>query len=164
MPWNGENRTGTAQHLFNFNVGRLFRASGRRQAATRSGFDPIRPVTAPVGAGNFLLDAARRIRRLKHRRGDAGPFLTEPVGGRRWVLIDFDKVPIPAHIDLVEDPVGAVEYFVGLLPDEFREVSYHWELSSSAGMGDPDVLSAHLWFCLDRPITEAELRRWARDD
>jgi hypothetical protein len=104
----------------------------------------------------------RRVRRLKHRKGSAGPFFAEPVGGRRWVLIDFDKVPIPAHIDLVDDPEGGVEYLVGLLPCEFSDdVTYHWQLSSSAGMGDLGVLSAHVWFWLDRPITEAELRRWA---
>jgi hypothetical protein len=105
--------------------------------------------------------APRRVRRLKHRRGSAGPFFGEPVDGRRWVLIDFDKVPIPARIDIVDDPVGAVEYLVGLLPDAFQDVSYHWQLSSSAGIGDPGVLSAHLWFCLDRLISEAELRGWA---
>jgi putative DNA primase/helicase len=102
----------------------------------------------------------RRVRRTKRRVGKVEPYFAEPAG-RRWMLTDFDKVPIPEHIDLVGDPVGAVEYLVGLLPDEFRDVSYHWQLSSSAGMGDLGVLSAHLWFWLDRPITEAELRRWS---
>jgi hypothetical protein len=103
----------------------------------------------------------RQVRRTKRRGGKVEPYFAEPAGGRRWLLVDFDKVPIPAHIDIVDDPVGAVEYLVGLLPDAFQDVSYHWQLSSSAGMGDPGVLSAHLWFCLDRPITKAELRRWA---
>jgi hypothetical protein len=45
-------------------------APGRRQAATRSGFDRIQPVgfdrvIALVDAGNFLLDAARRMRHKK---------------------------------------------------------------------------------------------------
>jgi hypothetical protein len=104
----------------------------------------------------------RRVRRTKRRAERVEPYFAEPAGGRRWVLIDYDKVPIPAHVDIVDDPVGAVEYLVGLLPCEFSDdVSYHWQLSSSAGMGDPGVLSAHLWFRLDRPITEAELRQWA---
>ena len=100
------------------------------------------------------------MRRLKHRRGNVGPFFAEPVSGRRWALTDFDEVPIPAHIDIIDAPEEAVEYLAGLLPAEFRDVSYHWQLSSSAGMGDPGLLSAHLWFCLDRPATEAELKRW----
>lgn len=103
----------------------------------------------------------RRVRRLKHRIGNVGPFFAEPAGGRRWLLIDFDKVPIPAHDDLIDDPEGAVEYLVSLLPDGFRDVSYHWQLSSSAGMGAADVLSAHVWFWLDRPVTETELKGWS---
>jgi hypothetical protein len=121
-----------------------------------------RDTTALVIRGELLPGVdPRRVRRLKHRRGNAGPCFAEPVGGRRWVLIDFDRVPIRADIDLVDDPEGAVEYLVGLLPDAFQDVSCHWQLSSSAGMSDLGVLSAHLWFWLDRPVTEGGLKRWA---
>jgi hypothetical protein len=121
-----------------------------------------RDKTALVIRGELLPAVdPRRVRRTKRRVGKVEPYFAEPVGGRRWVLIDFDKVPIPAHIDIVDDPEGAVEYLVGLLPDEFRDVSCHWQLSSSAGMGNLGVLSAHLWFWLDRPVTEGGLKRWA---
>ena len=95
----------------------------------------------------------------QHRRRKTN-FQT-PHAGRRWILIDFDKVPLPPGVRLQQDVVAVCEHLIGLLPAEFREVSYHWQLSSRAGLGDPAVVSMHLWFWLDRPIPDAELKNWA---
>lgn len=85
-----------------------------------------------------------------------------PSQGRWWVLLDFDKIKLPDHLSLTADSAAALEYLVGLLPVEFREASYHWQLSSSAGMADPSLLSAHIWFWFNRPVTDLELRELAK--
>ena len=86
----------------------------------------------------------------------------EPEGGRRWAMLDFDKVEMPTAVDLIGDPEGAVEHLIGRLPSAFQDVSFHWQLSASAGMGSRDQLSAHVWFWLDRGVTDTELKAWVR--
>jgi hypothetical protein len=83
-----------------------------------------------------------------------------PVRGGHWVLIDFDKVPLPDALRLADGVAAVCEYLITLLPPEFHHASYHWQLSSSAGIGDPSVVSMHLWFWLDRPIPDAYLKAW----
>jgi len=100
-------------------------------------------------------DKAAEHRRLK----DIFP---SPLTGRYWVLIDFDKIKVPDYISLQRDPVAAMEYLISLLSAEFQNVSYHWQLSSSAGMSDTNTLSAHIWFWFSRPVTDLELRAWAK--
>jgi hypothetical protein len=83
-----------------------------------------------------------------------------PVRGGHWVLIDFDKVPLPDALRLADGVAAVCEYLITLLPPEFHHASYHWQLSSSAGIGDPSVVSMHLWFWLDRPIADTDLKTW----
>ena len=84
-----------------------------------------------------------------------------PEVGRRWVLIDFDKIDMPEGMDLKRDTLAAMEHLVHLLPVEFHDCSYHYQLSSSAGMGDPRKISAHVWFWLTEPWTDQALKDWA---
>ena len=93
-----------------------------------------RDPTAFIVRGEPLpdLDLSRPIRRLKHDREDAAATFRDKDGGLHWV------------------------------PDEFQEVSFHWQFSSSAGIGDSNKVSAHLWFWLNRPVTNAELKAWAK--
>jgi hypothetical protein len=101
-------------------------------------------------------------RRLIHpdpRTGDAATFRAT---NRRWMMLDFDAVPCPASIDTSADPEGAVEYLIGLLPQEFHDASCWWQWSSSQGMDGGATLRAHLWFWLSRPIPDADLKRWAK--
>jgi len=101
------------------------------------------------------LDLACAVRRTKKN-------FREPARGRPYAMLDFDKVEVPWHVDPAEDPEGAVEHLVGQLGPEFQDVTYGWQLSSSAGMGDPGRLSAHVWFWFDRDITDSELKDWAK--
>ena len=94
--------------------------------------------------------------------GMEGNFHTPP-DGRHWVLIDFDKIVIPKRLSLKKSPVAAREYLVKLLPAEFHDATYHWSLSSSAGMGDPTKVSMHLWFWLLSPTPDSVLKAWAKD-
>jgi hypothetical protein len=106
------------------------------------------------GAPRVDLDVSRTQRRLKTN-------FQSPPSGRRWIFIDFDKVPLPPGLSLQQDIGGVCEHLVRLLPVEFHATSYHWQLSSSAGITDPSVVSLHLWFWLDRPIPDAPLKAWA---
>ncbi len=85
-----------------------------------------------------------------------------PAIGRRWALIDIDKIALPVGLDLSRDFEGVLQHLTTLLPEEFHDVSYHYQLSSSAGMGDPSKVSVHLWFWLSEPWTDEALKTWAK--
>jgi hypothetical protein len=106
---------------------------------------------------------ATYIGKLVRRKGSCGVgnFFT-PTEGRRWVLIDLDKIGLPQHLSLTTDAISVCEHLVGLLPAEFHDATYHWQLSSSAGMGDPTKVSVHLWFFLSRPVPDSDLKIWAK--
>jgi hypothetical protein len=94
--------------------------------------------------------------------GDVGNFFT-PAEGRHWILIDFDKITVPKHLSLTKDPAGVCEHLVTLLPAEFRDATYHWTMSSSAGMGDQTKVSMHIWFWLVARTPDQALKAWAKD-
>lgn len=101
------------------------------------------------------LDGSQAHRRRKEN------FRT-PVQGRRWICIDFDKLPLPPGLHLDVNGVAAVcDYLITLLPEEFHHCSYHWQLSSSAGLLNDGKVSMHIWFCLDRPVPDWDLKYWA---
>jgi hypothetical protein len=79
-------------------------------------------------------------------------------------MFDFDKVAVPSSIDSLSDPEGAAAHLAGQLPQQFQDASYHWQLSSSAGMGNGSTLSGHIWFWFSRCVTEAELSYWAEEN
>jgi len=95
-----------------------------------------------------------------HRRRKVN-FQTPPAG-LQWLLIDVDKMPLGSGPTLLEDVASVCERIVGRLPKAFHDVSYHWQLSSSAGFTDPSLVSLHLWFWLDRPIPDQELKTWGK--
>lgn len=95
------------------------------------------------------------VRRLKAN------FVT-PVRGRRWVMIDFDKIALPKGMGLHIDASQAIDHLVRQLPEEFHGVSYYWQLSSKAGFTREDVVSLHAWFWLDRPVSDAQLKAWGK--
>ena len=82
--------------------------------------------------------------------------------GLPWVCIDIDSVQCPAHIIFLNDPVAAVEYVVSKLPAYFHGVSYHYQLSSSAGVDGGKIIKVHIWFWLDKPVHDAALKSWAK--
>lgn len=104
------------------------------------------------------LKHARRLLRPEKKSGDLATFEEVP---RHWVPIDVDHIPCPAAIDPKGDPEGAVEYVVGLLPDELSDATCWWQWSSSQSVFDNETLSLHLWFWADTPLTGDELKRWA---
>lgn len=91
--------------------------------------------------------------------GEAPRF--EPAA-RRWVALDFDHVHVLRPFDLREarEAREAVTYLRGMLSAEFRAAACYAMLTSSAGFGPPDQVSARLWFWLSRPVSDAELSAW----
>jgi hypothetical protein len=97
-------------------------------------------------------------RRNNIKHGDKAHFEECP---RCWVMIDLDKVPVD-DIDLVNDPEGTVKRAIEKhLPDYYQNVSFVWQLSSSAGIGtDNGLLSVHIWFIYDRSMGQDELKTY----
>ena len=79
-----------------------------------------------------------------------------------WLMIDVDKLTLPAGLDLLQDTAQAIEHVVSRLPDEFHNSSYHWQLSASAGLEDDNKISVHLWYWLSTPLTSQSLNAWAK--
>jgi hypothetical protein len=91
-----------------------------------------------------------------------GNFKTPPQG-RYYLEIDVDKLPLPKGWTLNPASISKIcEHIVHQLPPEFHEASYHWQLSSSAGVFDKSTVSAHFWFWLASPVPDAALKAWAK--
>lgn len=86
-----------------------------------------------------------------------------PALGHNWLMIDFDKITVPSSISLKKNKTAVFDHLISLLPPEFHDTSYHWQLSSSAGIGPAGKVSMHLWFWLEMPATDAALKVWAKD-
>lgn len=79
-----------------------------------------------------------------------------------WVLIEVDKFK-PVADPVLEPEAAITEYITSSLPAAFHDVSYHWQLSSSAGHpSNAGVLKTHLWFWLSTPATSDDLKAWAK--
>ena len=116
--------------------------------------------------GEPVADAAigAWVRRTGSGEGSdfTGNFKT-PEEGRHYLEIDVDKLPLPSGMTLDCASIGKIcEHIIHLLPAEFHDVSYHWQLSSSAGVFDNTKVSAHFWFWLTKPVPDAALKRWAK--
>jgi len=61
-------------------------------------------------------------------------------------MLDLDGVPLPAEMSVIIDPEACVIWAVEhLLPPEFQDVSFVYQLSSSAGLTKHDnQLNVHL--------------------
>ncbi len=78
------------------------------------------------------------------------------------MLIDVDGFA-PLASDALEEPLEAIDEFIATrLPEEFRGVSFHWQLSASAGHPSKgNELRVHLWFWLRDAATSSLLQAWA---
>lgn len=80
-----------------------------------------------------------------------------------WLMIDIDNYK-PGFADPINEPAAAVmDFLEEFLPPCFKDVSFHWQLSSSAGApGKEGLLKAHVWFWLDVSYSSAQLYAWAK--
>ena len=91
-----------------------------------------------------------------------GNFKT-PEQGRHYLEVDVDKFDLPKACPLKHTNIRRIcEHVIHLLPPEFHLASYHWQLSSSAGVFDKKTVSLHLWFWLALPVPDGVLKTWAK--
>lgn len=77
----------------------------------------------------------------------------------QWLCIDVDKLDLPEELsdfNRLENEIAL--YIAQRLPTEFRNVDFHWHFSS--GMGVEPGIKMHLWFWLDRPVSDREAKGW----
>jgi hypothetical protein len=109
----------------------------------------------------------KRARRLLHPDRKSGDPATVRAVARQYVQLDMDGIACPPGIDPIEEPDEAVGHLISLLPEEFHDARCYWQWSSRQSVKDErghlikPGLSAHLWFWLDRPIPDDDLKHWA---
>lgn len=111
--------------------------------------------------GEPLSETDQPVRRLKHDSAEGKATFRGSPNGQSWVCFDFDKINCPDGIFPARDFENAMIYLSDMLPAEFHDVTFWAQLSSSAGIDGWDKVSAHLWFMLDRPVTDDQLHQWA---
>lgn len=81
-----------------------------------------------------------------------------------WLMIDIDKFePLLEPFDAADPVPSILEFVETCLPQAFRDRSFIWQLSSSAGHPTAgDAVKAHLWFWCERPYDSTTLREWAK--
>jgi len=129
---------------------------------------PVDGVRALSSALQSLADQPRRcVIRGRERAPSNGGDVTRDLdtfveAPHRWVCIDVDWFS-PVLFDPVTEPEGAVwEFITTELGHEFRGITHHWQLSSSAGQpGKEHLLKAHIWFWLSESRQQYELEAWA---
>lgn len=90
-----------------------------------------------------------------------------PSEGVPWVMIDIDGLVTPPSI--LPYTKKAIDYAIRQLPKCFHNVSCVAQFSSSAGVLNPDGtpykegIRLHLFYLLDRPVSNEELKALLRD-
>ena len=74
---------------------------------------------------------------------------------RQWCMIDIDSLEWE---DDIHDREAMLAHSVQQLPIEFQSVDCHYHFSSS--MGIKPGIRVHLWFWLDRPCSDDEMKAW----
>lgn len=78
---------------------------------------------------------------------------TEPERKTDWLLLDLDFA----------SGWPSVEAFVDELNPEFRDVSFIFQHSSSAGIKHAAGLRGHVWILLDTPVLPSVLKAWLKE-
>jgi hypothetical protein len=125
-----------------------------------------------------------RTRRLLYEQVDEDGVVwpaTFEARARQWLAVDFDDLPAPvwdedklarrraagggadpAPIDPARDSEIVCRAALSTLPEEVHDASAWWQMTSSAGL-KADSIRLRLWFWLDRPVSDAEVKRWLKN-
>jgi P4 family phage/plasmid primase-like protien len=83
-------------------------------------------------------------------------------------MLDIDKQPCPDFFDIRERPHEAVKWILDMLPALFQDTTCYYKFSSSQDVSPKvkgeNTISIHLWFWLDREITDGEWKRYLRSE
>ena len=104
------------------------------------------------------VDLSRALRRLGPEPNEPATFAPCP---RSWAMLDIDRRPAPDGIDPVTDPERAINFLKANLPPELDDVDLVISWGASQGI-KPGKFSAHVFFLLDGPVPDEDLKRWAR--
>ncbi|MDA9776726.1 hypothetical protein N9C64_03265, partial [Paracoccaceae bacterium] len=74
---------------------------------------------------------------------------------RQWCMIDIDSLAWAGDIN---DQQAMLSYAIQQLPAEFQSANYWYHFSSS--MAIKAGIRVHLWFWLERPCSDDELKAW----
>ena len=74
---------------------------------------------------------------------------------RQWCMIDIDSLAWGGDLS---DQQAMLSYAIQQLPVEFQSADCWYQFSSS--MGIKSGINVHLWFWLDRPCSDNELKVW----
>ena len=74
---------------------------------------------------------------------------------RQWCMIDIDSLEWDGDI---QDHEAMLSYAIQQLPIEFQSVDCWYHFSSS--MGIKSGIRVHLWFWLERPCSDDEMKAW----
>ena len=101
----------------------------------------------------------QRCRRRLFPRAEANGEAPATFGSaaRRSLALDFDGVAHP-RFDWLADPERTARYLLRLLPWHFHGAGAVLQATGSAGI-KPGI-RARLWCLLDRPVSDAEAKRW----
>ena len=77
---------------------------------------------------------------------------------RHWCMIDIDDLDCPADR---ADLSSKIAYAIEQLPKEFQQANFYYHFSSS--MGIKPGIRVHLWYWLDRPCSDVEMKAWLAD-
>lgn len=104
----------------------------------------------------YRAPAPRGIQRLKEN------FEDRP---HHWACFDVDDFYSSFYDDVTKDPEAIIDEFVTTqLPQEFHDVSFSWQLSSSAGVYSKEKLKAHIWFWLKTPYNSSAMHEWVTQE
>ncbi len=98
------------------------------------------------------ISAQNIIRRLHDRQNEPATFITVK---RRWLALDFDGIELPDGVDPT-DPTPVCNAALKMIPESFRNASYVWQLTSSAGIKAGGRL--RLYFLLEYGLDEIGLK------
>ena len=102
--------------------------------------------TKAIIRGSLLEDGSGLVPRNKNT------FVATP---RQWCMIDIDS--LAWNGDII-DQHAMLSYATQQLPVEFQSTDFWYHFSSS--MGIKSEINAHLWFWLDRPCSDVEMKAW----
>jgi hypothetical protein len=118
-----------------------------------------RPDCAVVRGVPIDPDRRVNVRRLAFTDKHTGDLPTLRATPHEWVALDLDGLPKPETVP-TEDLLGCASVAVQQLPDAFRAARCIVQASGSHGVKPGCRL--RLWYWLNRPATDTELKRWLR--
>jgi hypothetical protein len=133
-----------------FNPGTTFTASEVAIKDLEGLADVLRSLeaeaTKTIIRGSLITDATEVVSRTKEQFRSTK---------RQWCMIDIDSLDWDGDI---HDQKAMLSYAIQQLPIEFQGVDCWYHFSSS--MGIKSGIRVHLWFWLDRPCSDEEMKKY----